>query len=96
MRFPIKFRRTSLLTKAVVLLVAVCATVTLVSQRSQVRANQAEAQDLQQQVAALEQKNEQMTSEIQDLGSDDSVKSIARRELGLVEGGEVVFTDKGK
>lgn len=95
MKLPVQIRRSSLLTKAVVLLVAVCAAVTLVSQRAQLREKQAEARDLQQQVAALEQENQQRKSEIQDLGSDDSVKSIARRELGLVEGGEIVFTDKG-
>ncbi len=95
MKLPVQIRRSSLLTKAVVLLVAVCATATLVSQRAQLREKQAEARDLQQQVAALEQENQQRKSEIQDLGSDDSVKSIARRELGLVEGGEIVFTDKG-
>ena len=39
MRLPVKFRRSSLLTKVVVLLVVVSATVILVSQRSQIRSN---------------------------------------------------------
>lgn len=46
MKLPVKFRRSSLLTKVVVLLVVVSATVILVSQRSQIRSNQAQYQEL--------------------------------------------------
>ena len=54
MRLPVKFRRSSLLTKVVVLLVVVSATVILVSQRSQIRSNQAQCQELAGQAAELE------------------------------------------
>ena len=53
MRLPVKFRRSSLLTKVVVLLVVVSATVILVSQRSQIRSNQAQCQELAGQAAEL-------------------------------------------
>ena len=96
MKAPIRVRRSGLLTKVVVLLVVVCSTVTLMSQRTQIRAKQAEYQKLNQQVAQLEQKNTQLQADLAGLGSDDSVSDIARRELGLVENGEIIFTDRGE
>ena len=96
MKAPIRVRRSGLLTKVVVLLVVVCSTVTLMSQRTQIRAKQAEYQKLNQQVAQLEQKNTQLQADLAGLGRDDSVRDIARRELGLVENGEIIFTDRGE
>lgn len=96
MKAPIRVRRSGLLTKVVVLLVVVCSTVTLMSQRTQIRAKQAEYQKLNQQVAQLEQENTQLQADLAGLGSDDSVRDIARRELGLVENGEIIFTDRGE
>ena len=96
MKAPIRVRRSGLLTKVVVLLVVVCSTVTLMSQRTQIRAKQAEYQKLNQQVAQLEQKNTQLQADLAGLGSDDSVRDIASRELGLVENGEIIFTDRGE
>ena len=84
MRLPVKFRRSSLLTKVVVLLVVVSATVILVSQRSQIRSNQAQCQELAGQAG------------IDGLDSDDSVKKIARDKLGLVGNGEIIFSDVGE
>ena len=78
MRLPVKFRRSSLLTKVVVLLVVVSATVILVSQRSQIRSNQAQCQELAGQAAELQQENQNLQTGIDGLDSDDSVKKIAR------------------
>ena len=91
MRLPVKFRRSSLLTKVVVLLVVVSATVILVSQRSQIRSNQAQCQELAGQAAELQQENQNLQTGIDGLDSDDSVKKIARDKLGLVVPGEKVI-----
>ena len=96
MRLPVKFRRSSLLTKVVVLLVVVSATVILVSQRSQIRSNQAQCQELAGQAAELQQENQNLQTGIDGLDSDDSVKKIARDKLGLVGKGEIIFSDVGE
>lgn len=96
MKLPVKFRKSSLLTKVVVLLVVVSATVILVSQRAQIRSNQEQYQELAAQAAALTQENRELQSDIDGLGSDESVKKIARDKLGLIENGEIVFSDVGE
>ena len=96
MRLPVKFRISSLLTKVVVLLVVVSATVILVSQRSQIRSNQAQCQELAGQAAELQQENQNLQTGIDGLDSDDSVKKIARDKLGLVGNGEIIFSDVGE
>ena len=79
MRLPVKFRRSSLLTKVVVLLVVVSATVILVSQRSQIRSNQAQCQELAGQAAELQQENQNLQTGIDGL---DSGISWAWWEMG--------------
>ena len=96
MRLPVKVRRSSLLTKVVVLLVVVSATVILVSQRSQIRSNQAQCQELAGQAAELQQENQNLQTGIDGLDSDESVKKIARDKLGLVGHGEIIFSDVGE
>lgn len=96
MKLPVKFRRSSLLTKVVVLLVVVSATVILVSQRNQIRSNQAQYQELAGEAAGLQQENQNLRSDIEGLDSDESVKKIARDKLGLVGNGEIIFSDVGE
>ena len=69
MKLPVKFRRSSLLTKVVVLLVVVSATVILVSQRNQIRTNQEQYQELVNQASALQQENQSLQADIEGLDS---------------------------
>ena len=96
MKLPVKFRRSSLLTKVVVLLVVVSATVILVSQRNQIRTNQEQYQELVNQASALQQENQSLQADIEGRDSDESVKKIARDKLGLVGNGEIIFSDVGE
>ena len=96
MKLPVKFRRSSLLTKVVVLLVVVSATVILVSQRNQIRTNQEQYQELVNQASALQQETQSLQAAIEGLDSDESVKKIARDKLGLVGNGEILFSDVGE
>ena len=84
------------MTKLAVLLLIVGCAAMLISQQAQIRANAAEAEQLSQQAAQLEQANRDLTEDIAALGSDDSVREIAQEELGLVEDGQIIFVDAGE
>ena len=75
-----KFVRSSLLVKLVILIVVVYAVVTLVSLRSQI---------------ADKQKNGKLEEAIANADSDEGVTAIAREKLGMVSNGEIVFKDVG-
>ena len=95
MKMPVKFRRSSFLTKLLVLMVVDSSVVLLVSQRSQIRENEAKTRALEDQAAQLVEENQNLREDIEGLGTDDSIKKIAREKLGLVESGEVIFSDIG-
>ena len=90
-----RFKRSSLLTKLLILVLVVYATVTLVSLQSQVTEKNAEAAKLESSIAATEQENQRLQQAIDALGTDEGVEDVARRKLGLVSEGEIVFYDVG-
>ncbi len=96
MKLPVKFRRSSHMIKLLVFLVVGSSVFILVSQRAQIRENEAKAQSLSRQVAQVRQENQDLRTDIEALGSDESVRKIARDMLGLVENGEVIFSDVGE
>ena len=90
-----RFKRSSLLTKILILVLVVYATVTLVSLQSQVTEKEAEAQALQSDITAAKQENLRLEQAIDALGTDESVEDIARQKLGWASEGEIVFYDMG-
>lgn len=96
MKLPVTFRRSSLLTKVVVLAVVIASAALLVSQQSQVRANEAKAKELEDQITQLQQENQNLQSNIDGLGTDDSIRKIAQDELGLVDSDQIIITDVGE
>ena len=90
-----KFVRSSLLVKLVILIVVVYAVVTLVSLRSQIADKTAEAAALTSSITAVEQKNGKLEEAIANADSDEGVTAIAREKLGMVSNGEIVFKDVG-
>lgn len=90
-----KFKRSSLMTKIIVIIPAVAAAVTLVSLQAQLEEKQAAAAELEQQVVAAEQENQRLELAIEAAGTDAGIKEIAREKLGLVDSGEIVFYDIG-
>ena len=90
-----KFVRSSLLVKLVILIVVVYAVVTLVSLRSQIADKNAEAAALTSSITAVEQKNGKLEEAIANADSDEDVTAIAREKLGMVSNGEIVFKDVG-
>ena len=77
-----RFKHSSLMTKILILVLVVYATVTLVSLQNQVAEKNAEAELLQSSIDAAKQENE-------------GVEAVARQKLGWVAKGEIVFYDMG-
>jgi len=90
-----RFKRSSLLTKILILVLVVYATVTLVSLQSQVTEKEAEAQALQSDITAAKQENLRLEQAIDALDTDEGVAAVAREKLGWVADGEIVFYDIG-
>ena len=95
-----KFKRSSLMTKVIVLLPAVAATVTLVSLQAQladpgVYGDGEKLKAVSREVAAAAQENQRLEATIEAAGTEEGVKDIARQKLGLAESGEIVFYDIG-
>ena len=90
-----RFKRSSLLSKILILVLVVYATVTLVSLQSQVTEKEAEAQALQSDITAAKQENLRLEQAIDALDTDEGVAAVAREKLGWVADGEIVFYDIG-
>ena len=89
--FQLQYRRTPPLQKVAVAAASVLSSVTLIS----LRLGQWEAEEqlarLQHQAAVLEQKNAELRRDIQNIGTADSIREIAREELGLVDPDTIIF-----
>ena len=90
-----RFKRSSLLTKILILILVVYATVTLVSLESQVAEKNAEAAALEHSIDAAKQENLRLEQAIDTLDTDEGVVAAARQKLGWVTEGEIVFYDMG-
>ena len=91
-RIRIKYRRSSTLTKTVVLSTIVVCMVALLVIGWRIDAAMAAYEAKKDQAAQLEQENNQLGENIDNLGSADSVDQIAKDELGMVPGDAVVIT----
>lgn len=90
-----QFKRSSWLTKILLVVLVAYATVTLVSLQSQVMQKNAEAAQLEESIAAAKQENLRLEQTINSLETDEGVESVARQKLGWVSENEIVFIDMG-
>jgi len=90
-----RFKRSSLLTKILILVLVVYATVTLVSLEGQVAEKNAEAEALESSIESARQDNLRLEQAIETLDTDEGVIDAARQKLGWVAEGEIVFYDMG-
>lgn len=90
-----KFKKSSLLVKLVVLIIIVYSTVTLVSLNNQLQDKRAEAAVLTEEAQQLQQENIDLQERIDNLSTDEGIEEVARNKLGLVKDGEIVFYDNG-
>ena len=89
--FKIVFYRSSLLTKAMVLLMVVVTLTALVLLAGRLADEKKEAEALRQQAIAMEVDNARLREKIQQLGTMEAVIQIAREELGLVAPDSIVI-----
>ncbi len=92
----LKLKRSSLTVKLIVLSLAVYSAITLVSLQSQIRARQAEADELAGRVVSARQETARLKNAIENVDTDEGVEKIARAKLGLAIPGEIIFHDVGK
>lgn len=85
------YRRSSALTKTVVLAAVVLSMTALLTMGVAIQDAQARTEALQLEAAALEQENARLERYIDELGSVQSVRRIAREQLGLIDPGTIVF-----
>ena len=90
-----RFKRSSLLTKLLILVLVAYATVTLVTRQAQITEKPALAEELQTSIDATNQENLRLEQAINALGTDAGVEAVARQKLGLVAKGEIIFYDVG-
>ena len=90
-----KFVKSSLLVKLVILILVVYATVTLVRLRSQINEKDAEVKGLTSSIASTQQENDRLQSSIDALDTPEGLAQGARDQLGMVSEGEIVFEDVG-
>ena len=84
-RFRLIYKRSSPLTKCVVLTAILLSALALIILRTSIRSQQQQQQKLEQQAAQLEYENYQLAKQIAEIGTVESIKRIATLELGLVE-----------
>ena len=85
------FQRSSTTLKIFLIAALLISTVTLLTLRGMLLAEQQKAEALRQQAIALEQENEELSRKNAMLGSVESVKELAMELLGLVDPDTVIF-----
>ena len=90
-----RLRKSSLITKLVILALMVYAVAAIMTLQPQINALNAEREKLSAEVADVEQENLELQEDIAAMDTDEAVIEIARERLNLVEDGEMVFIDSG-
>ena len=88
-----KFRRTGLITKIVILAIIVYAGISLVTLKVRISDARTQRDELQTQVDGMLQKSTELQYEINHSTDPDTIEDIARSKLGLVKPGEKIFYD---
>lgn len=87
----IRFRRSSPLVKAVILVTVVLSTITLVALRAGIENQRSQYEAMRLQAAMLVESNAMLHERLGDMDSVDSVILIAMEELGLVLPDSTIF-----
>jgi len=91
----IKFKKTSFITKLVIMILLVYAMVTLVYLQRQLSEKQHQREALEAQITQVQQANAELREDIAALGTEEGIEAVAREKLGLVSEGEITFFDIG-
>ena len=90
-----KFKKSSLMTKIIIILPAIAAVATLVTLQGQLTEAEGRVAELEAQVIETEQENQRLQTAIEEADTEEGIKALAREKLGFVESNEVVFYDIG-
>lgn len=90
-----KVKKTSVVTKIVIVALIVYAVVSLISVRGKTAEAQQQKTELQQKVTQMAEANAELQYGIDHSTDDQTIEDIAREKLGLVKPGEVIFYDTG-
>lgn len=91
-RIRLVFRRTSPLVQCAILAMLLLSVVALLTLRNSIRSEKQKQKELEQSAAQLQLENAQLTKQIAELGTVESVKRIATLNLGLVDPDSQFFT----
>ena len=89
-------RKSSLITKLIILAVVIYAVVTIVALQPKIDTLKAESDTLNQEVLALQESNQSLQHDIDTMNTEEGIMKIARERLNLVTDGEWIFIDKSK
>lgn len=81
--------------KIVALFLLVFGVYTMAAQKREIRMKEEQAATLTAAVGAAENENAMIQEDLDALSTDEGVEAIARKELGLVGAGEIIFQDVG-
>ncbi len=90
-KIRIVYRRASLTVKALVLIALVLSIMTLTALRIALTGTEKQLQSARAEAQVLEQENDRLRRSISQLGTVQSVESLARSLLGLVDPDTVIF-----
>lgn len=88
-----KLKRSSFLSKVVVLILLVFVAITLLNVRGEVKDAQQQLETYQAAVDAQQQVNAALEENIANSSDPDTVLDVAKDKMGLLESGEVIFYD---
>ncbi len=89
-------RKSSLITKLIILAVVIYAVVTIVALQPKIDTLKSESNSLNDEVLALQEANHSLQNDIEAMDTDEGIMKIARERLNLVADGEWIFIDKSK
>ncbi len=89
-------RKSSLITKLIILAVVIYAVVTIVALQPKIDTLKSESNSLNDEVLALQEANRSLQNDIEAMDTDEGIMKIARERLNLVADGEWIFIDKSK
>ena len=90
-----RLRKSSMLTRLIILALAVYAIVTLLSLQTQISQQDEANAALREEISATRQENQRLQQAIERVGSREGVEEVARNKLGLVTEGEIIFYNLG-
>ena len=90
-----KFKRAGMLTKLLLLILLIASVGVFLNLQGQVSQTEDEAAAWRRQVSRQKQENQELTTAIADKDNPERIEDVARKRLGLVLPGEIVFRDSG-